>query len=44
MIQFFQKHVLPDVSEVNDGDGDDNMMENTYRGVGGVYSPEQNAL
>ena len=39
-----QACVLPDVSEVNDGDGDDNMMENTYRGVGSVYSPEQNAF
>ena len=39
-----QACVLPDVSEVSDGDGDDNMMENTYRGVGSVYSPEQNAF
>ena len=39
-----QACVLPDMSEVSDGDGDDNMMENTYRGVGSVYSPEQNAF
>ena len=41
-----QACVLPDVSEVNDGDGDgdDNMMENTYRGVGSAFSPEQNAF
>jgi hypothetical protein len=39
-----QACVLPDMSEVSDGDGDDNMMEETYRGVGSVYSPEQNAF
>ena len=40
-----QACVLPDMSpEANDSGSDNNDMDQTYRGVGSAFSPEQNAF